>query len=255
MFRFLLKPRWIALGLFAVVMSSLCVRLGFWQLDRLHGRRYYNHLFEQGMAMPPQPVEPLVDGSAGTSLLYRQAEATGTYDPAHEVILYGRENDEEPGNHVLTPLRLPDGRAIIVDRGWVPYAMNTPPVQGAPPPAGTVTDTGLLAPSEPGGSPQTAATTTFTVVDLAQIGRQLPYPILPYYLQLQHQTPAQIGSLPIAPPPPTLDEGPHKGYALQWFSFASIAGLGFLFLVVKEVRESRRGPAEGDAAQGLGSST
>ena len=133
MFRFLLKPRWIALGLFAVVMTSLCVRLGFWQLDRLHGRRYYNHLFAQGMAMPPQPVETLVDGSAGTSLLYRQAEATGTYDPAHEVILYGRTNNEEPGNHVLTPLRLPDGRAVIVDRGWVPYDMNTPPVQGPRP--------------------------------------------------------------------------------------------------------------------------
>jgi cytochrome oxidase assembly protein ShyY1 len=262
MFRFLLKPRWIALGLFAIVMTSLCVRLGFWQLDRLHGRRYYNALFAQGMAMTPEPVEHLVDANAGTgsSLLYRQAEATGTYDPAHEVILYGRSHNEEPGNHVLTPLVLPDGRAVLVDRGWVPYEMNTPPVSGAPPPGGTVTITGLLAPSEPGGSPQTQATTTFTVVDLAQIGRQLPYTLLPDYLQLQHQSPVQSGSLPIPPPPPTLDEGPHKGYALQWFSFGSIAGFGFLLLVVREVRDERRPRAtpeasEGDAAQGVGSST
>jgi cytochrome oxidase assembly protein ShyY1 len=266
MFRFLLKPKWIALGLFAVVMTSLCVRLGFWQLDRLHGRRYYNAVFAQGMAMPPQPVEHLVDANAGTgvSLLYRQADATGTYDTAHEVILYGRSNNEEPGNHVLTPLKLPDGRAVLVDRGWVPYEMNTPPVQGAAPPGGTVTVTGLLAPTEPGGSPQTQATTTFTVVDLTQIGRQLSYPLLPYYLQLHTQTPAQDQALPIPPPAPTLDEGPHKGYALQWFSFASIAGFGFLLLVVREVLDERRvrtvpgAPQEGseqDAAQGLGSST
>jgi surfeit locus 1 family protein len=265
MFRFLLKPRWIALGLFAVVMTALCMRLGFWQLDRLEGRRYYNGLFAQGMAMPPEPIEQIIDASAGSgvTLLYRQALATGTYDTAREVILYGRSHDEQPGNHVLTPLRLPDGRAVIVDRGWVPFEMDTPPIRAADPPAGTVTDTGLLAPSEPGGSPQTGTTTTFTRVDLTQIGRQLPYPLLSYYLQLRQQAPAQAGSLPIPPPAPTLDEGPHKGYALQWFSFATIAGLGFLLLVAREVRDVRRAPtpseaptepAEGDAGQGLGSS-
>ena len=267
MLRFLLKPRWIALGLFAVVMTSLCVRLGYWQLDRLAGRRYYNALFARGMAAAPAPVEGLVDANAGSgvSLLYRQAEATGSYDTAHEVILYGRSHDEQPGNHVLTPLRLPDGRAVLVDRGWVPFDMNTPPLTGAEPPTGTVTVTGLLAPNEPGGSPQTQATTTFTVVDLTQIGRQLPYPLLPFYLQLRQQTPPQGGALPIPPPVPTLDEGPHLGYALQWFSFASIAGLGFLLLVAREVRERRRAAhepqagteaaeaARRDASQGLGS--
>jgi cytochrome oxidase assembly protein ShyY1 len=73
MLRFLLKPKWIGLGIFAVVMTVLCVRLGFWQLNRLQGRRYYNHLFAAGMAMAPAPVEHLVDTSTGVSLLYRQA--------------------------------------------------------------------------------------------------------------------------------------------------------------------------------------
>src|SRR5262249_55601399 len=139
MFRFLLKPRWIALGIFAVVVTILCVRLGFWQLDRLHGRRYYNHLFEQGMTTPAQPVEHLIDDAgAGGPQLYLHASATGTYDTSHEVTLYGRMQDDQPGNHVLTPLRLPDGRAVIVDRGWVPFDMDTPPVSAATPPSGTV---------------------------------------------------------------------------------------------------------------------
>ena len=97
--------------------------------------------------------------------------------------------------------------------------------------------------------PQTQATTTFTVVDLTQIGKQLSYPLLPYYPQLQQQTPAQDQALPIPPPPPTLDEGPHKGYALQWFSFASIAGFGFLLLVVREVLDERRVPTVPGAPQ------
>jgi surfeit locus 1 family protein len=238
MFRFLLKPRWIALGLFALVMTGLCVRLGFWQLDRLQGRRYFNHRYEAGMSAAPEPVEQLIDG--GGDLLFRQAEASGTYDAAREVILYGRSDHGEPGNHVLTPLRLADGRAILVDRGWVPFDMDTPPLSAAAPPPGVLMVTGLLAPSEPGGTPQNeGAVTTVTRPDLERIAPQLPYPLLPYYLQLRTQTPAQSGALPIPPPVPTLDDGPHLSYALQWFAFAAIAGFGFALLVAREVRDER----------------
>ncbi len=250
MLGFLRKPRWIALGIFAVAMSVLCVRLGVWQLHRLHERRHDNLLYEQGMATAPESVESLVDaGGSGASLLYRHATATGTYDVAHEVILYGRMNDDQPGNHVLTPLRLPDGRAVIVDRGWVPFDMDTPPVNAAAPPSGTVTVTGLLAPSVPDDSPHTGNTTTYAHVDLGRIGAQLPYPVLSSYLQLQEQSPAQSGTLPVPPPAPELDEGPHLSYAIQWFSFASIAALGFLLLVVREIREQRRGEQHDVASQ------
>ena len=240
MLRFLLKPRWIALGLFAVVMSVVCVRLGFWQLDRLQGRKHYNQLYEQGMSATAVPVEQLLKGSNGP-LLYRKASATGTYDDAHEVILYGRSSQHGfPGNHLLTPLRLPDGSAVLVDRGWVPFNDDTPPVAEAAPPTGTVNITGLLAPTEPGGSPQQGPTTTFTKVDLAQIGRQLPYRLLPYWMELQQQTPGQPGQLPELPPVPKLTNGPHLGYALQWFAFATIAAFGFTYLVFREVRQGRR---------------
>ena len=50
------------------------------------------------------------------------------------MILYGRSLDGQAGNHVLTPLVLADGRAVVVDRGWVPFEMDEPPVaDGAPP--------------------------------------------------------------------------------------------------------------------------
>ena len=50
MLRFLVKPRWIAFTVFAVVVAGVCFRLAFWQLDRLDGRRYYNDLFRAGIA-------------------------------------------------------------------------------------------------------------------------------------------------------------------------------------------------------------
>ena len=48
MFRFLLRPRWIGLTLFAVVVVGVCVRLGLWQLDRLDGRRDFNDRYLPG---------------------------------------------------------------------------------------------------------------------------------------------------------------------------------------------------------------
>ena len=118
--------------------------------------------------------------------------------------------------------------------------MDTPPVAAAAPPTGTVTVTGLLDPSVIDDSPHAGDSTTYAHVDLTRMAAQLPYPLLPYYIQLQQQSPAQSGTLPVPPPAPELDDGPHLGYALQWFSFATIAGLGFLLLVFKEVRDERR---------------
>jgi surfeit locus 1 family protein len=238
MLRFLLKPRWIAFTLFALIVTVGCVRLGFWQLDRLHGRRYYNHLFEQGMAAAPAPIQQLLSDRTDGPLLYRRAEASGAYDTAHEVILYGRTQDGRPGNHLLTPLVLPDGQAVIVDRGWVPFQMDTPPVSAAAAPPGKVYVAGFLFASEP-GDPVSGSVTTLAHVDLAQLASQLPYHLLPYYLQLQTQTPAQPGDLPVPPPAPQLDDGPHLSYALQWFSFAAIAFVGFWILVRREVLEQR----------------
>jgi surfeit locus 1 family protein len=79
--------------------------------------------------------------------------------------------------------------------------------------------------------------TTLAKVDLAKIQSQLPYPIAPDYLLLQKQTPAQPGGSPVPAPLPTLTEGPHLGYAIQWFAFAIIALAGFVILALREGRD------------------
>jgi surfeit locus 1 family protein len=226
------------------VAAVVCVRLGFWQLDRLEGRHYYNDLFRRGMQAAPADLEQLLSGEPHGTLTYRRVVADGRYDTGHEVILYGRTLDDRPGSDVLTPLVLADGRAVIVDRGWVPFEMDSPPVTQAAPPPGEVRIEGLLAPNEPGGAHDAGeggSATTFTTVDLHSIGDQLPYELLPWYVKLQSQTPAQpANGLPVPEPPPELTNGPHLGYAIQWFSFATIAVVGWAVLVRREVLDRRR---------------
>jgi len=250
--RFLLAPRWIGLLVFAIVVAGVCVRLGIWQLDRLDQRRALNATVERGLGSDPVPVEDLL-AAAGPEgdleeLAYRRVSASGTFDAGHELLLFGRALDGRPGHHVLTPLLLDDGRALVVDRGWVPYELDAPPVEPAAPPDGEVTVDGFLLP--PVDDPDAAGERspdgrllTVTALDLDTISETIPAPVLPLAAQLQQVQPPSGRDLPRVVPPPELSEGPHLSYAIQWFTFATIAIVGYLVLVRWEVRERRRLPA------------
>jgi surfeit locus 1 family protein len=221
-------------------VAATCIRLGVWQLDRLHGRKDANAAIAAAEAMPPRPLPELVSETTDrASLRFRPAVANGTYDPAHEVLLYGRSSREDvAGDQVLTPLRLSDGTAVVVDRGWVPIDQDAPVTGAAAAPTGSVTVTGVLFPPDAISSPAPPASERVTKVDLGQIGAALPYPILPVYLLLEQQAPPQPGALPEPPPLPTLDNGPHLSYAVQWFSFAAIALIGYVVLLRRDRRDA-----------------
>jgi surfeit locus 1 family protein len=228
----------------ALLVATTCVVLGIWQIARLHQKQQFNAAVRAGLAAPPVPVETLLpDGVDPLAMRYRRVEATGTYDVAHEFVLYGRTQSSQAGNHMLTPLRLADGRAILVDRGWVPLNVDEPGAGEVAPPSGDVRVEGVLFSSEgdpPGAAGQAdTGETTLAKVDLATIQSQLPYRIAPDYLLLQRQSPPQSSRFPDPAPLPELSEGPHLSYAVQWFTFATIAIVGFVVLAVREGRDPR----------------
>jgi cytochrome oxidase assembly protein ShyY1 len=221
----------------AVLLAALFVRLGFWQLHRLHERRDFNAAVLRAERAPPRSLDQVVSaGSNPDAVGYHRVVVRGRYVPRDEVVLYGRALHEEPGNHVLTPLRTASGRAILVDRGWVPIGMDHPPVPRAAPPAGEVLVTGLLLPPE-ASSPGSGRIQVVSKVDLTRISAGLSYPLDPVFLQLQSQSPSQSGLLPVRLPPPNLKGGPpNLSYAIQWFSFAAIALVGYVILALKKDR-------------------
>ena len=228
----------------ALLVAVTCIALGIWQIARLHQKQQFNAAVRAGLAQQPAPVgSVLTDGVDPDAVRYRRAEATGTYDTEHEFVLYGRTQDSQAGNHLLTPLKLSDGRAILVDRGWVPLDVDDPGAPVAAPPSGDVAIEGVLFSSE-GGLPGAVDTggpveTTLSRVDLGTIQAQLPYPIAPSYLLLQRQSPDQPDGLPEPSPLPELSDGPHLSYAIQWFTFAAIAVAGCVVLALREGRDPR----------------
>ena len=223
----------------AVVVAVACVALGFWQLRRLHDRRELNaRILSRGSAAPVT-IE-------GTSLpagarAFARASATGTYDTEHEVLVYGRDLNGQPGSDVVTPLLLPDGGAVLVLRGWVPFAMQEAPVAEAAPPAGEVTVDGTMLPDEGDGSNRPDENGVVRTLDVQGIASTVSYDVAPLPLRLTEQTPAQPSDLPRPEPPPQLSEGPHLSYAIQWFSFAAIALVGGVILMRRD-RRATGGP-------------
>ena len=167
----------------ALVVAAGCVRLGVWQLDRLHQRRARNAVVLAQRSRSPRPV-------AGTLALDsardRRLSALGAYDYAHERLWHGRSYEGVPGVDLITPLRLPDGTAVLVDRGWAPspdgYHVDQDAYREGD--SAEVLGIGVGVPRAPGD------------VDLAALRDSLPYPLLPFVIQLLPPSTALYRPLP-----------------------------------------------------------
>lgn len=239
--------RWIVLTAVVLVAIAVMVSLGFWQLRRLHSVREDNARVRARLALPAAPLsQVLAPGVDPASIVFRRVTLTGRYDRVAEILLRNRSLDGEPGSHFLTPLRQPDGLAIVVDRGWVPFDLVGPQEEATRPPVLVpVMVTGVLFPSERKGVfaptiPPNGRLTTIPRIDVPRIARQLEYPIAPLYVRLQSQNPAQPGRLPVPPGLPDLSDGPHLSYAVQWFLFAAVAAATYVALLRKSMRARER---------------
>lgn len=243
-----LTPRWIVAHLVVFLVVVVCVNLGLWQLRRLEERRLQNAVQAARLADAPAPLDVMLAaaGNDVDTLEYRQATAEGIFDVSHEVLVRSQTLNGRPGYHVVTPLVQDDGSAVLVNRGWVPLSAEEPPVEEAPPPAGRVTVTGVVAASQEarGVGPRDPVSGYLAVVsrvDIDRLSRQLPYPLAPVYLELQQPSP--VGEYPVPLPLPDVDdEGPHLSYALQWFGFALVGVVGYAALLRSNLRQRRSLP-------------
>lgn len=242
MWQLIRKPRWIFLLVLALGLGSLFVRLGLWQWHKHHARAVQNAATLAGQLAAPVPVEALLPAGATDdgAAAFRRVTITGRYDTAHDLVVYGRTRNDQPGNEVLTPFDLSDGRTIIINRGWIPFQGGNPDLAASRPPTGTVHLVGVLEPTETSGTTlPPAELTQVAFIDLGELSSWIGRPVLPYWVHLQGQTPPQ-SSYPKTVSLPALDGGPYFSYALQWWFFASIAFLGYPFLLEREVRERRK---------------
>jgi surfeit locus 1 family protein len=251
----MLSRRWILTTLLVLVAMGVMIRLGIWQLDRLEKRRLFNARVQAQLDQPPLELSGDGLNQELTGMEYRQVLLTGEYDHAHEIALRNQSWGNQWGVHLITPLRIAGtDRVVLVDRGWIPaqdYESGDWSKFAEP---GIVQVRGMIRlgrdhadfgkRSDPVPAPGEPPLKTWNFVNIEGITGQMPYLLLPVYVQ-QAPDSSWTGLPYRSLPKLELTEGPHMGYALQWFTFALILGLGYPFFIQRQERRKPQSTAIG----------
>lgn len=248
MVRLIFSRRWWITSLLVMAGIALTIRLGIWQLDRYRqNKALADHLRTIQVASPLQlsgsgQSAGLTSASPSAEWIgmeYRAVQAAGNFDFARQIAVRNQVWLQSWGNdtgyNLVTPLVLPDGSAVLVDRGWIPLKYNTPASWRVFDVSGPSMITGIIRlPAVPGMGGQSDPTLApgqtsmdfWNIINLKQLQNQLPYTILPIYIQ---EAPDNNANLPYKrlSVPDLTPAGSNAGFAVMWFAFTGLLIFGY----------------------------
>lgn len=224
------------LGVWSLV--ALMFNLGFWQLHRLDDKKAFNATVVSRSLEPVAPIDDvLLPDTEPRNVEWRRVKVSGTYEPSLAVTIVNRSQDGTAGVDSLVPLRLADGRVLLVSRGFIPLAMAVPlprtdPVEvvGYLRPTQVRAALGAVDSSDPNA-------VEFQRFDVERIAKKIDGAVVPMWLHLIEESPAPQSQWPARVPLPEITEGPHLSYAVQWFFFSLVAIVAWIVVVRKRIAE------------------
>lgn len=215
-------------GVIAVLWGIVIVALlglGTWQVQRRTWK--LNLIARVNARVHATPVPAPV--TAGKGDAYLRVTARGTYLAQQDTFVQAL-TERGPGFWALTPLRLPDGSTLLVNRGYVPTRKALTPLEGE------VAVTGLLRTSEPGGGflrNNDPATDRWYSRDVAAVAahRHLAW-MRPYFIDADAadtRPGAPVGGLTVIQFPNS-----HLAYAFTWYILALMSIAGFVYWIRTE---------------------
>lgn len=230
------SPKWLLTTLLVFIGTAVCIRLGIWQLDRLEGRRAFNAQVESMRAAERLDLNVNTPADIVT-MEWRAVTVSGEYDFENQVALRNQYYGNQYGYHLITPLRY-NGTVVLVNRGWIPADADWREFDEP----GRVTITGQVRLGQ--GKPAFGGVAdalpadggplkVWNNLDVEMMSAQFPYPILEVFVQPDVDEDNTVPPIPYQPEI-ELTEGSHFGYALQWFTFATILFVGYPFYLRKQ---------------------
>ncbi|MGH8120862.1 MAG: SURF1 family protein [Gammaproteobacteria bacterium] len=225
-----------------LVLLSLFVALGFWQLDRADQKsRKHGEFVLRQSEHALDLNDPVTLRRNKEELLWRRAQARGHFDNEVHILLDNQVLRGKAGYFVYTLfLVTPGDHWLLVNRGWVPLGKDRGVAPLLETPAaeikivGVINDvpaTGLVL----GDAPAEALTRTIyraQRIDLDEIARQRGHKLLPFVLALAPES--GHGFIRHWQLPGSGREK-HLGYAFQWFLFAAILVVIYLAVNIKKI--------------------
>jgi surfeit locus 1 family protein len=219
-------------ALISLIAFAILIALGTWQVERLKWKEGLLVTIAERVASTPRPFGEIEALYARTGdVEYWPVRVTGRFLHDHERHFFATHQGRS-GFYVYTPLQLADGRAVLVNRGFVPYEKKDPATRPEGQVVSEVTVTGLARdplrekPSSlvPDNDP---SKNMFYWKDWAAMAKTAgldPARTVPFFIDAD--TAANPGGLPIGGV--TIIDLPnnHLQYAVTWYGLAAaLAGV------------------------------
>ncbi len=212
----------LVITLFVLPMLAVLIGLGVWQLDRLSWKRDLIAAMEQRMGEAPLELSEILALPADERP-WRPVRVVGTFLNDREMPLYRPAVDGGAvGYHIITPLLLADGRAVLVNRGWVPLEKRLAESRTGSPEGqvwvtGIVRDVGERTTFTNDNNPSTGEWYWF---DPDAMAAEAGVPLLPIVVVADQGSDPQ--QLPIGGQVRLEIPNHHLQYALTWFALAAV---------------------------------
>jgi surfeit locus 1 family protein len=232
------RPRLLP-TLATVAAIALFVTAGRWQQGRMEQKLALRAQFDAASAAAPATLP--ADPRDWAAWRYRPVAADGTFDATRQILIDNKVENGRAGYHVVTPLVLADGRAVLVDRGWIAPGESRAKLPVATPPAGAVTVRGRvnlptanyveLTRDAPAGA-------VWENLDPARFATATGLSVLP--IVLEQTAPIDAADKLVRNwPAPDFGIERHRIYMAQWYLFAATAAGLWLFFNLRRPRQER----------------
>jgi surfeit locus 1 family protein len=229
------RPRLVP-TLAAIAAIVLFVGAGNWQRGRMQTKDALRADYDAAALLAPLDVSALPAADAWPALRFRPVQATGEFDAARQILIDNKVHAGRAGYDVVTPLKLADGRAVLVVRGWIAQGASRADLPAAPPPAGPVTVHGRVA--LPSGAYVELASAppagpVWQNLDPARFAAATGLAVPPAVIEA---TGAAADGLVRDWPAPDFGSDRHRIYMVQWYAFAALAAVLWLVLNLRRAR-------------------
>lgn len=232
------RPQWKFI-LLTLLFISLFIKLGLWQLHRAKEKELLRQSFES--QLKAQPLQLSQIHTDIRQYRYFAVQAKGSYDNAHSILIDNKFYQHQAGYQILTPFILKDdNRVVLINRGWIPMGNQRRVLPNILPAQGEQTLRGFIYLPEKAfvlGSLEDQTTTwplRVQAIQLEDFARALQKPLYPFVILLADNMPnGFIRDWQTA----TIPAQKHVGYAVQWFSFAFVLFVIFIYLNLRRKNE------------------
>lgn len=186
-----------------LVIACCCARLSYWQWNRHLEKVEIIASLNKRLALPIAPVSEII-GKTPHDTAYSRVSIEGEqYDYEREMLLKNRRFNQDPGSIVITPMKLRGTNTyLLVARGFIPFLKTskkdremyrTSPMQFI----GLVKESispGFLETQDEETGAGAPWVDEWLRVDIEKMSKQLPYPVLPFYVEIMGTTDAETAA-------------------------------------------------------------